>query len=103
MKNNMAAKPAVKPQDSSPKAKESSLKDDFDSLTSGIQRILDIGAEALAEAEKKTEQVAKMDVASTEYAKMVAEVKAAQARAGNAFKQAEELIASANELLPKKK
>ena len=103
MKNNAAAKPAVKAQDSSPKAKESSLKDDFDSLTNGIQRILDIGAEALAEAEKKTEQVAKMDAASAEYTRMVAEVKAAQARASNAFKQAEELITSANELLPKKK
>lgn len=103
MKNNVATKPAVKPQDASSKAKDSSLKDDFDSLTSGIQRILDLGAEALAEAEKKTEQVAKMDATSAEYTRIVAEVKAAQARAGNAFKQAEELIASANELLPKKK
>jgi len=96
MKDNMAKKPAAN-------AQETSLKDDFENLTNGIQRILDLGAEALAEAEEKTEKVAEMAADSAEYAKMVKEVKAAQARAGDAFKQAEELINAANDLLPNKK
>lgn len=95
MKNNTVKQPAA--------AAESSLQDDFNKLTDGIQRILDLGAEALAEAEEKTAQVAKLQAGSAEYADLVLEVKAAQARAGNAFKQAEDLITSANDLLPKKK
>lgn len=83
--------------------KKSSLQDDFSGLTNGIQRILDLGAEALLEAEQKTASLAKIKAESEEYAIIVAQVKAAQVRAGNAFKQAEELIKSANELLPKKK
>ncbi len=90
-------------QNSEFNAEESSLQDDFNGLTSGIQRILDLGAEALAEAEEKTASLAEIKAESEEYAITVAEVKAAQARAGNAFRQAEELISSANELLPKKK
>jgi hypothetical protein len=96
MKNNVANKSEIN-------TAESSLQDDFDGLTSGIQRILDLGAEALAEAEEKTAKIAKINPESDEYSAIVAQVKAAQSRAGNAFKQAEELINSTNELLLKKK
>ena len=71
----------------------------FESITDGIQKILDFGAEALSEAESKLEEAAELDVDSEEYAQLVQEVKDAQARAGEAFGQAEELIKAANELL----
>ncbi len=75
---------------------------EFQILTARIQSFLNSGAQALEIAETKTEQVAKMDPASADYAKMVEEVKAFQARAGYDFKQAEALLATANSLLPKK-
>jgi len=74
----------------------------FQNLTAKIQSFLDSGAEALEIAEAKTEQVLTMDSASAEYAKTIEEVKAFQARAGYDFKQAESLLAVANEMLPKK-
>lgn len=77
-----------------------SLKEDFDNLTENIQAILDIGAAALVEAEDKTNQVAQMDPESLEYDQIVQEVKDAQARAAQAFDQAEKFIAAANDLLP---
>lgn len=92
MKNNMMQNQA-----------DATLQEDFENLTGGIQRILDLGSEALAEAEAKTEEVAMMDPESSEYERAVQEVKDAQARAGNAFKQAEDLITAANELLPNDK
>ena len=95
MKNNTAKKTAVQEPDSS-------LAADFKRLTNGIQKILDIGAASLAEAEAKTAKVAKLDAESEQYIKIVAEIKAAQAKAGHAFKQAEELISATNELMPKK-
>ncbi len=76
-----------------------SLREDFDNLTENIQAILDIGAEALAEAEEKTEIVAQVDPDSFEYEQLVEEIKEAQARAGHAFEQAEKFIAAANDLL----
>lgn len=83
-----------------PNEADSSLKADFEALTDGIQRILDLGAQELADAEAKTEIVATLDPESEEYERLVQEVKAAQSRAGRAFQQAEELLAAANELLP---
>lgn len=78
-----------------------SLQEDFDNLTNGIQRILDLGAEALAEAEEKTELVSQMDPESEDYLDLIEDIKAAQARSGSAFQKAEELIDAANDLFPK--
>lgn len=81
---------------------ESTLKD-VEILTTRIQSFLNSGSQALAIAESKTEQVAKMQPDTAEYKRMVEEVKAFQARASYDFKQAEALLATANSLLPKKK
>jgi len=81
---------------------QDSFQNDFESLTNGIQRIIDLGGEALSEAEEMTEIVAQLDPNSEEYAITVQDIRDAQARAGDAFKQAEDLIAAANELLPNK-
>ncbi len=75
---------------------------DISILTARIQSFLNSGGQALAIAEAKTDQVAKMQAGSAEYKRMVEEVKAFQARAGYDFRQAEALLATANSLLPKK-
>ena len=76
---------------------------DLSILTTRIQSFLNSGGQALAIAEAKTAQVAKMQESSAEYKRMVEEVKAFQARASYDFRQAESLLATANSLMPKKK
>lgn len=76
---------------------------DLTVLTTRIQSFLNSGGQALAIAEAKTAQVAKLQEGSAEYKRMIEEVKAFQARASYDFRQAESLIATANSMLPKKK
>lgn len=76
---------------------------DLTVLTTRIQSFLNSGGQALAIAEAKTAQVAKLQEGSAEYKRMIEEVKAFQARASYDFRQAESLITTANSILPKKK
>ncbi len=78
------------------------LQELFEELSAQIQLDLDEGGEALAMAEEKTVKVAEADPTSPNYKQMVEEVKALQAKAGAAFKRAENMINTTNELLPKK-
>lgn len=74
-------------------------QEDFDHIFSGIQKILDIGAKALDEAEEKTAKLQNLDYNLPEYETLFFEVTLAQERAREAFVQAEELIKSTMELL----
>ena len=79
------------------------FQEEFKKLTDGIQTILDLGSESLSQAEKKTEILSKMQEGTKEYEDLVIEIKHDQKIAGEAFSKAEELIKSANEILPSKK